>query len=309
LAEGQIDPRHLKDAQWQLAIDQVFKTAELSADIHAVQRPPAQMEPFEVSPIRFICSNRPSRAERVTAAFDALVLSRVTRQTIPFATIIYGESWSTMKVHVATHIRELTKIIHKLKTLLSAASPPVLLLNRHCPECEYRDRCRAKGVEKDDLSLLSGLTEKEQARLNQKGIFTVNQLSHTFRPRRRPKQLVAKPEKYHHSLRALAIREKKIHVVGQVQVPPHGTLVFFDVESLPDRNFYYLIGIRIEAGGHSTTYSFWANSSSDERKIWNEFVAVLSAVENPILIHYGSFETKFLKTMCARYGSPGIDCC
>ena len=93
-------------------------------------------------------------------------------------------------------------------------------------------------------------------------------------------------------------------MVGQLQVPLHGTLVFFDVESLPDRNFYYLIGVRVEAGEHSTTYSFWANSSSDEQKIWNEFVAVLSAVENPILIHYGSFETKFLKTMCARYGSP-----
>jgi len=125
LAEGQIDPHHLKDAQWQLAIDQVFKTAELSADIHAVQRPPAQMEPFEVSPIRFICSNRPSRAERVTAAFDALVLSKVTRQTIPFATIIYGESWSTMKVHVATHIRELTKNCGQLHA-------PMLQLAGYC---------------------------------------------------------------------------------------------------------------------------------------------------------------------------------
>jgi predicted RecB family nuclease len=304
LAEGQIDPRHLKHAKWQLAIDQIFKTAELSADVHAVQRLPAQMEPSKMTPIRLICSNKPSHVERVTAAFDALVLSKVTHQTIAFATIIYGESCSTMKVHVATHIRELTKIIPKLKTLLSAANPPVLLLNRHCPECEYRDRCRAKGVEKDDLSLLSGLTEKEQARLNQKGIFTVNQLSHTFRPRRRPKQLIAKPETYHHSLRALAIREKKIHLVGQLPVPSHGTLVFFDVESLPDRNFYYLIGVRIEAGGRYTTHSFWANSSSDEHKIWNEFIAVLSAVENPFLIHYGSFETKFLKTMCARYGSP-----
>ena len=80
LAEGQIDPRHLKDAQWQLAIDQVFKTAEFSADIHAVQRPPAQMEPFEVTPIRLICSNRPSRAVRVTAAFDALVVGLQVRR-------------------------------------------------------------------------------------------------------------------------------------------------------------------------------------------------------------------------------------
>ena len=304
LAEGQIDPRHLKKAQWQLALDQAFKADELSANIHAVQRAPMEAELSEVTPIRLIRSNRPSRADRMTAAFDALVLSKVARQTVPFATIIYGESWSTMKVHVATHIRELTKVINKLKIFLSSANPPGLLLNRHCPECEYRDRCRAKAVEKDDLSLLSGLTDKEQARLNQKGIFTVHQLSYTFRPRRRPKRLIAKPEKYRHSLRALAIREKKIHVVGQLQVPVHGTLVFFDVESLPDRDFYYLIGVRIEAGGHSTVHSFWANSSSDERTIWNDFLAVLSAVENPILIHYGSFETKFLKKMCARYGSP-----
>ena len=304
VAEGQIEPRHMKKGQWELAINQVFKTAELSANIHAVQRVPAETDSFEITPIRLICSNRPSQTERITAAFDALVLSKVARQTIPFTTIIYGEPWSTTKVHVATHIRELTKIIHKLKTMLSAASPPSLLLNRHCPECEYRNRCRAQAIDKDDLSLLSGLTEKEQARLNQKGIFTVNQLSHTFRPRRRPKQLIAKPEKYHHSLRALAIREKKIHVVGQLQVPAHGTFVFFDVESLPDRDFYYLIGVRIEAGENSTAHSFWANSSSDERTIWNDFLTVLSAVENPILIHYGSFETKFLKKMCARYGSP-----
>jgi hypothetical protein len=87
LAEGQIDPRHLKEAHWQLAIDQVFKTGDLSANIHAVRRPPAETEVSEVTPIRLICSNRPSRAERVTAAFDALVLSKVARQTIPFATI------------------------------------------------------------------------------------------------------------------------------------------------------------------------------------------------------------------------------
>jgi predicted RecB family nuclease len=51
-------------------------------------------------------------------------------------------------------------------------------------------------------------------------------------------------------------------------------------------------------------YSLWANSLSDERIIWTDFLAVVSAVERPILVHYGSFETKFLKKMCERYGSP-----
>ncbi len=30
----------------------------------------------------------------------------------------------------------------------------------------------------------------------------------------------------------------------------------------------------------------------------------MSAVEKPALIQYGSFETKFLRKMCDRYGSP-----
>ena len=53
------------------------------------------------------------------------------------------------------------------------------------------------------------MTEKERKKCNSKGIFTVTQLSYTFRPRRRPRRLAAKREKYHHSLKALAIRSIK----------------------------------------------------------------------------------------------------
>jgi len=39
------------------------------------------------------------------------------------------------------------------------------------------------------------MTEKERKKLNSRGIFTVTQLSYTFRPRR-PKRLAGKREKY-----------------------------------------------------------------------------------------------------------------
>ena len=71
-----------------------------------------------------------------------------------------------------------------------------------------------KAIEKDDLSLLGGLSVKEREKLRSKGIFSVTQLSYMFRPRRRPKRLRHKAEKYRHALKALAIREKKIHLVG-----------------------------------------------------------------------------------------------
>jgi len=92
------------------------------------------------------------------------------------------------------------------------------------------------------------MAEKERTDFNSKGIFTVTQLSHTFRSRRRPKGLRDKRERYHHSLKALAIREKKIHIVGSPEMKIEGTPVYIDVEGLPDRDFYYLIGVRIKAG-------------------------------------------------------------
>lgn len=114
--------------------------------------------------------------------------------------------------------------------MLSTPSPPDLVLNRHCTECEFQARCRQKAIEKDDLSLLSRMTEKERKKFNSKGIFTITQLSYTFRPRRRPKRLSDKREKYHHSLKALAIREKKIHIVDSPELKIEGTPVFLDVE-------------------------------------------------------------------------------
>ena len=91
--------------------------------------------------------------------------------------------------------------------------------------------------------------KKEDVNL-QSQLESVAQLSHTFRPRRRPQglRLRDKRERYHHSLKALAIREKKIHIVGSPEMKVEGTPVYMDVEGLPDRDFYYLIGIRFKTG-------------------------------------------------------------
>jgi predicted RecB family nuclease len=307
LADGQIEPIRLKKARWQLALDQVFRTEDLEANIHAVQRLPRHGKPqtSEFTPIRFVGSNKLSHANRIMAGFEAQVLSKILGQSIDIAKIIHGDNWAETKVRAGTVQRELTKVIVQIRRLLAAATPPDLVLNRHCPECQFRDDCRKKAIEKDDLSLLAGLTDKERTRLNGRGIFTVNQLSYTFRPRRRAKRLADKPEKYHHSLKALALREQKIHFIGNPQLRIDGTPVFFDVESLPDREFYYLVGIRLEIQKERpTVHSLWANSLSDERRNWSDFLAILSTIEKPILIHYGSFETRFLRKMCDRYGGP-----
>ena len=148
------------------------------------------------------------------------------------------------------------------------------------------------------------MSEKERKDLNSRGIFTVTHLSYAFRPRRRSKRSRDKREKYHHSLKALAIREQKIHVVGSDELKIRGTPVYLDVEAIPDREFYYLIGVRVDSDQTPIQYSLWADNQGDEEKIWRDFIGMVSAIHDPIIVHYGSFETDFLKSMCDRYGRP-----
>ena len=302
-------PESLNGAKWRLAanlaVHAQMNTCLLESELHAVER--AQCEgggrPPQLIPIRFVVTNKLGADDKLLLAFDAFVLSKVTEREIGFGTIIYGDDHRTVKVKTAGLYGEVRKHTERAAALLSSRTPPDLVLNRHCGECEFQTRCRQKAIEADDLSLLSGMSEKERKKLHSKGIFTIKQLSYTFRPRRRPRRMRDKQEKYHHSLKALAIREQKIHIAGRPELKIEGTPIYLDVEGLPDHDFYYLIGMRIGSGDSAIHRYLWADTAADERQIWREFLATVETVEKPVLIHYGSYETTFLKRMGDRYGN------
>src|SRR6266851_3507345 len=130
---GQLTTKQLTNAQWRLAIGQTFEVDDLSAYVHAIQRLPAGAQTSELVPVRFVPLNRLCHANQITVGFDTLVLSRIVRRTISFAKIIHGDSFTTSKVRVAEQVRELAGIVSKVRNLLAAATPPDLVLNRHCP--------------------------------------------------------------------------------------------------------------------------------------------------------------------------------
>jgi predicted RecB family nuclease len=295
---------NIKTGVWSLAPHCLALTEELESRLHAVERalPVGRRKPIQFIPIRFIFANRLIMGDKLVLAFDAFVLSKMLGCEVSHSKIIHGSDYKTLKVNTSALTGRVRKLTGQISKLLALNSPPDLFLNRGCVECEYHARCRQKAIEADDLSLLAGMTEKERKKYNSKGIFTVTQLSYTFRPRRRPKRLRDKRERYHHSLKALAIREKKIHIVGNPDVKIEGTPVYLDVEGLPDCDFYYLIGVRIQEGDLVVQHSLWADSVGDEKIIWSKFLDILSTTENPVLIHYGSFEVAFLRRMLERYG-------
>jgi predicted RecB family nuclease len=306
---GLASTKDLKTANWRLAVDAVVQTGNLESRIHTIERIPSEGRgrAAQFIPIRLVIRNKLSKSDKLLLAFDAFVLSEMLGRPVRIGKIIHGDKHSTLKVKTAGLNNRVGKLTEKIAMMLTIDKLPDLVLNRHCGECEFKSRCRQKAVEKDDLSLLSGLTEKERKKSNSEGIFTVTQLSYTFRPRRRPRRLRNKRERYHHSLRALAIREKKIYIVGTPELKIEGTPVYLDVEGLPDRDFYYLIGVRIGKDGAVAQHVLWADTTDDEQRIWSDFLAILKGVENPVLVHYGRFETTFLKRMHDRYGGPPED--
>jgi len=282
---------------------------DVGSNIHALERGPAptQKRHSPYAPIRFVPFEKVSTHHKLMLAFDGFVLWKASGQMPTKGRIIHGLEHTTLCLKLDVWIHEVESLVGKLRALLTEGSPPDPVLIKHCSECIFEGSCRKRVTEKDDLSLLDGLGITDRAKLNAKGIFTVTQLAYTFRPRRRPKHLASLREKYHHALKALAIRDQKIHVVGTPELALIGTPVYLDVEGLPDRGFYYLIGLRIPDGPSFLQYSLWADEPSDEHRIWRSLLDILRGIDNPVLIHYGAYETSFLKRLASRYPALPAD--
>jgi predicted RecB family nuclease len=207
------------------------------------------------------------------------------------------------KVDLADDRRKIASVLNEVREIVNqdSTAPPVIL-NRHCPLCPFRAECRAKAEADDDLSLLDRMTPKVIRRYHKKGIFTVNQLSYLFRPRRRRRGANTSPA-FKLELQALAIRTGKIYLQKPPGIVRKPVELFLDIEGIPDEQFHYLIGLLVRRGDERTEHSFWADSMEDEPRIWDELRALLDADPEAPIIHYGSYEPRAIARMGQRHGT------
>jgi predicted RecB family nuclease len=243
--------------------------------------------------------------QRVELGFLALVLSEL-QETEPAIGLVFHQGAKPTTIRLGDSLKIAREILTDIKNLQQGIYTPMLVLNNHCQVCEFRARCLEQAVKEDNLSLLRGMDEREIARLNKKGIFTVKQLSYTFRARRRPKRAKNSAPKHYLPLRALAIREKKVFVHGDPVMTLAHTRVYLDIEGKPPDHTYYLIGIHAVSNKCESRETYWANTASDQDQI-NIFVSLLDHLRQyPAysLLHFGNYEIAALQYMRARIGEP-----
>jgi len=297
---GTPDRQSLESLRYSVIFDYVVSLPEIHAQLHALEQVRITRGGADRAyiPLRFVPREKLTTYDKLLLAFDALAFSQVSGKTPHVGRIIHGCHYATVTVRLKPLIQKVQLVLGSITNQQAKVAPPPLILNKHCPECEFRSRCRQIAIQKDDLSLLPTLSEKKRRKQNERGIFTVTQLSYTFRcPRRSAEAL----PKHQPALKALAIRKNQVHILGSPTICLSGTPVYIDVEGDPDRDFYYLVGLQIGSGSSSAHYSYWANTPADERAMWADCLLKVREIANPRLIHYGAYETQFLRRMRTRY--------
>jgi predicted RecB family nuclease len=258
---------------------------------------PSKLGDFHYIPMLFHEGESVPKAQKRLLEVYGLLLSRVQGRTPACGMVWHGKECKAAQVRLSTDSRKTEQILRELQQMRTGAQPRPLL-NEHCQVCEFRRRCHEQAVREDNLSLLRGMGEKEVKSLARRGILTLTQLAHTFRPRRKGKRAVRKAHHRYHALQALAIRDKRVYVFGTPELPNSPVKIYLDIEGVPDEGFVYLIGMVIaRQDGTEEHFSFWADTQEQERTIFEKLLAEVSRYDDFRVYCYGSYERTFLKRM------------
>src|SRR5262249_21793261 len=210
-------------------LDALFEDDHFCLKLDGLKKVPgaSRLGVFHYVPMLFHGGEKVRREQRLLLELQSQVLAGVQGLVPSHGIIWHGNDCRNSRVALKPGRAEV--IMRQLRRTKDAELPK-LILNDHCQACEFRQRCREQAEKEDSLSLLRGIREKEIRGLARKGVLTLTQFAHTFRPRRKGKRAVQKNHKRHYALQALAVRDGRIYVFGTPKVPKSAVKIYLDVE-------------------------------------------------------------------------------
>ncbi|NOT57910.1 MAG: TM0106 family RecB-like putative nuclease, partial [Deltaproteobacteria bacterium] len=240
---------------------------------------------------------------KIRLAFIGYVLAEASHSRVE-AGVIVNVAGDASRIQLTKLIPKLEPIIDTLKAwrVTPPVQPPLVILNDHCPICPFKKACLDQAEKEDNLSLLDRMTPKVMHKYHKKGIFTVNQLSYLFKPRRQRKKRAHVPSGFNLELQALALRTAKVYLHQPPVIPIHPVELFLDLEGVPDHGTHYLIGLIVSSQEKIECHSLWADSPEDERNIFTSLLRIVEEYPDAPIYHYGSYEPKALEHIAKKHG-------
>lgn len=289
---------YTNESKNELVFEKLIKFGFLQVQVTHMRIVDQNQETID-EPLIFVPYGKVSPKHRLLIA----VLALISSENCLGGRIIYGDRMKYTRVKLHHFQDEAKQVCQKIEDICLGKLIPEVRLNRHCNQCPYQNRCRREAIEKDDLSLLGGIKEKDIKKWHSKGIFSLLQLSYQFKARRNRNR----PDKYrrphYFELQALSIKRNKVHIYNMPTLPETDVNLFLDVEGFNDQDFYYLIGLIVDDGKTIKQFSFWADHHRENFTIAIQLLDLIKQYDNYTLYHYGSYETKYLRFIARKLGS------
>lgn len=260
------------------------------------------IESYSLEPVYFSGVNKPSQNEKMRLAFIGYIFSKIKNIPIKYGLLILFNS-SIKRINLLNLYPKIEEILLAFKGWSNGSTnEPLLIINKHCELCCFRNTCLKNAKTNYSLSLLSRINnEKLIKQYQKKGIFNIKQLACLYRPKRRKKKAKKTVIKHNLELQALAINEKKIYVKEEPNLIRKDIELFLDVETIPDEDFCYLIGVSVRKDSMVKHYHYWAESIEKEKQNFIQVTTLISQYSNAPIYHYGNYDEKIIRHLGTKY--------
>ena len=296
------DPNLLGDGRRAL-IEATIHTGDLEAhcDVLTRAKTKSRLGRYSYEPTIVVGTQGVTSEQKTALSFAGYVLGEV-QGNVPAAGALVNREGRAERIQLAGSYKNIETMIGVVRGWLAnrPAEPPPIILNKHCPYCPFRNECTEQAVKEGNLSLLDRMTPKLMKKYQKKRIFTIQQLSFLFRPRKSRKN--PRSAKFSPELQALALRTNKTYLTEPQSYERSAVELFLDFEGIPDERFNYLLGLLIVNGDSAAYRSFWADSREQEQRMWDELLAALGPYPDAPIYHYGNYEAKAIHRFHQRYG-------
>lgn len=254
-------------------------------------------------PVQIELGKRPKQEYKITAAFHAFVLTTVQAAQPPIAWLILRERKPYL-VHLENWLPQMQKICQEcVQTLQQSEIPEVFISRQKCNLCHWYSYCYNIAKSQEHLSLLPGVTPNRYNHLQQININTVASLANanfndleSFFGQETTEQLLRQSQ-------AKLNNQIVFHVNSSINLPTSDVEIYFDIESQPEIDFAYLLGVLVVDTKAKTEkfYPLLAEDLSEEAATWQQFLSLVWDYQHAPIYHFCDYEVFMIKELAKRY--------
>ncbi|OKH35568.1 recombinase B [[Phormidium ambiguum] IAM M-71] len=257
-------------------------------------------------PVQIELGKRPKQEYKITAAFHAFVLTTVQGVQPPVAWLNLRERKPYL-VHLENWLLQMQKICQECSQTLQQNEIPELFISRQkCNLCHWYSFCYNQAKSQEHLSLLPGVTPNRYSYLQQMNINTVESLAkaeftqlETFFGQEITEQLLRQSQ-------AKLNNQVLFNTNSPVKLPTSDIELYFDIESQPEIDFAYLLGVLVvdKKAQSESFYPLLGEDFSEEMATWQQFLNLVWDYRQAPIFHFCDYEVFMIKELAKRYKTP-----